>query len=389
MVVLGYLLLMLPFLAVHHFHASAFIVAGRYFVDAAHTPSRIQIGNGFGYDGQFYYRMAVAPFSFERVRAGVWFDAPTYRMGRIVYPLLVWVVTVGQPKLVPAAMFAVNLLGLGMIGGLSTVLARDFDLSRLTAPAIVLWAGFVGTLTHDTTEITAAAFLLAAILYHSRRHFVLFALCGAAATLARETTALTLLGLLLVDIARWREGGRAVAILCGAALLAPVVAWHEALPRLWHLPGSSGGFGQNIGWPLAGLIEALRADVARLHGWIGMRRLDLLLRLVSLFTALGIVGFCLAVTSVIGPALRRGSQTPLAVGWILTAALMTTLTAKGPWIDPVAYGRAFTEFWIGGCLLLGGARPRWPIATPAAIAFCAGMFASLVFLTAIQLGVLA
>ncbi len=386
---LGYVLLMLPFLAVHHFHASAFIVAGRYFVDAAHTPSRIQIGKGFGYDGQFYYRMAVAPFSFEHVRAGVWFDAPAYRMGRIFYPLLVWIATIGQPKLVPAAMFAVNLLGLGVIGGLSTVLARDFDLSRLTPPAIVLWAGFVGTLTHDTTEITAAAFLLVAILCHLRRHFILFALCGAAATLARETTALTLLGFLLVDLARWREGGRAVAILCGAALLAPVVAWHEALPRLWHLPGSSGAFGQNIGWPLAGMIETLRTDVVRLHGWIGMRRIDLLLRLVSLFTALGIVGFSLAVASAIGPALRREAQAPLAVGWILTAVLMTTLTARGPWIDPVGYGRAFTEFWIVGCLLLGGARSRWPITIPAAIAFCAAMFASLVFLTAIQLGVLA
>jgi hypothetical protein len=31
---------------------------------------------------------------------------------------------------------------------------------------------------------------------------------------------------------------------------------------------------------------------------------------------------------------------------------MSILTADGPWVEPIAFLRAFTECWVVGCLLL-------------------------------------
>ena len=388
LVLLAYGAVMSPFLILHHFDLSTFIVAGDFFVDAKRTASAIAVGHhSFGYDGQFYYRMAVAPFSFQPVDHGIRFDAPTYRTGRIGYPLLVWMLTAGHPALAPAAMFIVNLLGLGAIGALSVTLVRINGLSRLSPVAIVLWPGFVATLAHDTTEIISEAFLLLAIVLHTRRRFGWFALSGALAALTRETTAVVLLGFLLTDLAAWRGRGRVVAIACGAMLLVPVAIWHEALPLLWHLPGASGAFGQNVGWPMMGLWETLRTDAAQLQGWRGLHRMDLMLRLVALFTTVGIAGFCVAVAARIGPALRsRGVSRPLGAGWLLTTALMST---HGPWIDPVGSCRAFTECWTTGCLVLGAAPAgRVRLLTWLSLSFFLAMFVSVLALVAVQFGVL-
>src|ERR1700758_5508700 len=91
-VVLGYGLLTLPILARNGFDPSVFIHAGDRFVDPAHLESPIIVKlHADGYDGQFYYRMALAPLRMQQAALGIRFDSPRWRVQRIVYPLLAWV----------------------------------------------------------------------------------------------------------------------------------------------------------------------------------------------------------------------------------------------------------------------------------------------------------
>ena len=63
-------------------------------------------------------------------------------------------------------------------------------------------------------------------------------------------------------------------------------------------------------------------------------------------------GTCAIVAARISHVLRRTDTGALAAAWLLVLALMSLLTASGPWVDRNAYFRTFTECYVVGCLLL-------------------------------------
>ena len=65
-----------------HGDLGALVVAGSTFVTAAQVPVHIPVLPGTGYDGQFYFRIAMAPFDFAPHALGVTFDS-VFRMQRI------------------------------------------------------------------------------------------------------------------------------------------------------------------------------------------------------------------------------------------------------------------------------------------------------------------
>lgn len=63
---------------------SAFIIAGDVFIDPSQAPASLLIRQGkSGYDGQFYYRLALDPFNTQPVDYGIHFDLPAYRQQRV------------------------------------------------------------------------------------------------------------------------------------------------------------------------------------------------------------------------------------------------------------------------------------------------------------------
>jgi hypothetical protein len=93
--------------------------------------------------------------------------------------LLAWGVALGHAAFVPASLFLVNLFGIGAIAFLATRLTTRLCLPTLTPLAMVFWPGLIVSLTHDTTEIVAAALLLAALdAYFSERLFAYAVLGG-------------------------------------------------------------------------------------------------------------------------------------------------------------------------------------------------------------------
>jgi hypothetical protein len=350
-----YFIALLPTLSANNFDLSVFIVAGDKFVDAKQTASPILIrNNSSGYDGQFYYRMAVSPFTFVRSASGVTFDdPPAWRTQRIGYPLVTWAASFGQAKWVPFALVFVNLLGLGAIAWFSTQLTAKLRLSEWVPVLIVIWPGFIYTLTRDTTEILATAFLLAALdAYFGRKLFSYWVL-AVAASLTRETSILMFGGIFVFEAFRFvRDSERSLKrlgpIVIMGSIALPFLAWRYTQLYLWSEPPTT----RDLGVPFAGIFEVLKSYIMGiLFESLNTDTLTTTLRIVSVASLLFLIVFAATVAS----GLRKeavGRTMPLVFGWVFISALVASLRADGPYIGPHAYLRALTEWYVIGCLLL-------------------------------------
>jgi hypothetical protein len=352
-----HLLLLLPILAAHHFDPSVLIVAGDRYVNQAAGPVPIIVrAHSDGYDGQFYYRLALTPVLPQATAAGITLDHPAWRMQRILLPLLVRAVSLGNPGAIPWSFAAVNLAGIAAIAAASAWLARSYALPPLVPLALVLWPGWLIALTHDTTEITAGAFLLGALCCYLERRLVPYTALMALAALARETAILAAAGIAAYEFYLWAcppNERRWRGMLCASAALLPFLAWHETVTRLWQSAPQAHGLSHNAGIPLLGWFEAVLANISNQAVGAATKPHDLAMRATVLSGIAIIVLFTVAALSASRQALRTRATGGIAAAWLPVAALMMTLTANGPLIEPTAFLRAFTECWMIGWLLLG------------------------------------
>jgi hypothetical protein len=377
MAVLGYVALSLPMLVRNHFDPSVFIDLGDRFVNPAMLPSSVIVRpHEQGYDGQFYYRLALAPYRLQRSAFGITFDSPFRRTLRIGYPVLSWAIAFGHAAAVPLTMFLVNLLSLGAIATFAACLTHRLDLPALTPLAIMLWPGFIVALTHDTTEIVAVAFLLAALdCYFAKRLFA-YAVLGALATLTRETSILVLAGILYFEAAQCFKAGHCFetgqamrpgalaarlhrVVVCGIALVPFLVWWVTLRVVVGQTADEAVGNG-DLSWPLLGAATMLLDTLTGIRHFAPTHRMDAAIRAYALGSAGWLLGFCALVAARTPRVVRMPEIGALAAGWLPVFALISLLTAGGPWIDQTAYFRAFTECFVVGCLVAAVRPvPRW------------------------------
>lgn len=186
-------------IVVAHGNLSRFVMAERLYANPARVPRGLYVLPQNGYDGQFFYRLALNPLNLQHTAYGITFDSK-FRVQRIGYPVLAWLVSLGQHQLVPAALVIVNLAALACIGLLGGMLAREANRHALWGLLVVGYFGFVFSLGRDIAEPTAAAFLLAGILAYRRRHFVLAGVLLAYGALTRETVMVAVAAIALVRI---------------------------------------------------------------------------------------------------------------------------------------------------------------------------------------------
>jgi hypothetical protein len=235
-----------------------FIHIGRKFLDKAHSSSVIKPSLGYeskvGYDGQFYYFIAVDP-----VHAKDYMDLPpAYRYSRIVYPMLTRAASAGQPGAIPYLMILINVAA--ATGGTLAlaILLRRRRLSPRLALLYGFFPGLVFAVFRDLTEPLAYAFALSGLLVFSSRSrwrlpasAVLFALGG----LTRETAAV-FPGILAVSLlierrpagGDWlRRLGTKLARVAAFALasLGPLVAWRLAVAQIFSGSSAHGTEGVN------------------------------------------------------------------------------------------------------------------------------------------------
>lgn len=333
-----YILVVLPPLIAAGGDASVFVIAGDHFVDRASLSAPILVRpHSAGFDGQFYYRMALGPLALTPTAHGITLDAPSLRMMRLVYPLLAWVASLGRAGAAAWAMLGINLAGLGVIAWLSADLCRRLGRPPWCALAMLAWPGFVITLMRDTTEICSAALVLLAVREAIARRPLALLVAAAAAALTRETGIVALSGLFVLHAARVGTGlarrrlDRADLALCiaSAAAFLPALGWQLVLRHAFGETASTAESAANLGWPLGGMLTALSDALHGLPPYHGMGHiLGPTMHLIVAATIAGLGAWTLLVLLRVPAAARDAATQVVAAAWLPLAAM--TLVMTGP-----------------------------------------------------------
>src|SRR4051794_8055231 len=204
-----YIGLLVPLLRTRGGDISRFVIAGGVNVDASKTPPGLTvIPNIGGYDGMWFYRLAINPFTRVQAAHGIRIDNPPYRQQRIGYPFIVWMLSLGRVEWIPWLLAIVNIIAAAALAAFAGAFAKRFGLHALWGVIVPLYPGFVLTFSRDLSEIVAAAFAMGAIWAAASRRNIAAALLLTAAVLTRETTlllAVALAAVWLVDRILRRE----------------------------------------------------------------------------------------------------------------------------------------------------------------------------------------
>jgi hypothetical protein len=243
-----------------------FILVGSHFATPAQLPSGVPVTPTYGYDGQFFYRLALNPLNLSKTAYGITMDRP-YRYMRIGYPALTWLFSFGQHFLVPGMLVGVNVAAIGVMGYLGGVFARDAGRHALAGLLLPGYFGLITSLSRDTAEPLAAALLLAGLLAVRARRPVLAALLLAYGALTRETVMVAVAAIAIMRVIgilrRHQRPGRddlAWAIPTGI-----FVAWEVVVKAATgSIPLLADG-GRNAGTPLIAPLQAFRSNLSHIN----------------------------------------------------------------------------------------------------------------------------
>src|SRR5262249_38085732 len=235
-----------------HGDPTRFVVAGTTFVDPSLAPRGLYVSPGGGYDGQFFYRLALDPARLAPEAFGIRFDVPV-RRARIGYPALAWALAGGRARAVPWTLIAANVAGVALLAFVGGVAARDAGRHPAWGLLLAAFPGFVFTVARDLSEVLAAAALVGGLLLYRRRRPVAAGLALGAAVLTRESVLVAVAALASVWLARNR---RAVDSLAWLIPLVAFVAWEAVVAAdVGSLPLR--GDRSNLTAPFAGLAPKL------------------------------------------------------------------------------------------------------------------------------------
>lgn len=329
---------------------SRFVVAGDAFVDRLAAPPALAIlPASSGYDGQFFYRLALDPFTSQKTAFGIALDLPARRQQRILYPLLAWCISSGDPSRVAWALIGLNVAGMGILGWLGALWARDCGRHALCGLAFPAYPGFVLTLGRDLSEILSACLALAGLFALRRERGLAAGVLLALAVLARESALIIVLAVAAVWV--WDQGfsrgarrdlptsaslGFAVPLWCAAA-------WQVVLRERWNISPATTAI-DAFGVPFVALAQfVVRAPF-----------IDSPFRTLQVFE-LAFLALCLGT---VGLSLRSSTARSYEkVAWLLALASAMSFS-RFVWVEDFAFMRVLTELYVLGTIILFGRRGR-------------------------------
>ena len=328
-------------LAVHGFDPSVFIVAGDRFVKGAPVNRQIAVlTNSPGYDGQFYYRLALFPFPSKRTDFVISLDKPSTRHQRILYPFLVWLFTFGKSDHVPVMMIFVNFCGLCLIGWFGGVYSRLINRHALWGLIFPLFPGFPLILARDLTEIVETAMVMGCLVFVRKHKQIGAALFLTLAALAKETALFVAAGCLLsYFLARIKneKGYQEIKWYLFAIPLFVYCVWQGILFLHW------GKFpvihrGGQAGIPFLGLGQFIYANISFATGTQG-------------FFMLEFIGIALFTLFVIISLNSSSAWAHEKCAWVIYGLLMIMLSNK-IWVEDWAFLRALVDFHVLGSFII-------------------------------------
>ncbi len=240
-----------------------FILIGEYFAHPAQLPAGMPLRAAYGYDGQFFYRLAINPFNFSHTAYGITVDQP-YRFMRVGYPMLTWLFSAGEAALVPVMLVVVNVVALGALGWLGGHIARPGGRHAAWGLLLPGYFGLVTSLSRDTAKPAAAAFMVAGLLAVRARRPALAAGLLAFAVLTRETAMVAVAALAVV---RWPRSRRSrpdrddLAWFVPAAVFA---AWQVLVYAVIGVFPLTADGSRNAGAPFFAALDAIRYNLGHI-----------------------------------------------------------------------------------------------------------------------------
>ena len=327
-----------------------FILVGRHFATPAQLPHGIPVAPTYGYDGQFFYRLALNPFNFDHTAYGITMDRP-YRYMRIGYPALTWLVSAGQHVLVPVMLVTVNVAAIGAMGYLGGVFARQAGRHALAGLLLPGYFGLLTSLSRDTAEPLAAVLLLAGLLAVRTRRPVLAAGFLAYGALTRETVMVAVAAIAIMRVlgmarGQQRPGRDDLAWVVPAVVFA---AWQVVVKAaIGSFPLLSDG-GRNAGTPFIAPLQALEHNLAHLNAHL-LGQYDLW------FLELAILGvFAIAALLSLRTTSAPVHERLALVLYLLEICIVTPST----WTSTDADLRSFIEVYLLSVIILLGTPRRW------------------------------
>ena len=243
-----------------HRQISRWVVAGVPYADPLRAPKSLHIySNTTGYDGQFYWRLAVAPTHLVMSSYdGVHFDK-IYRLNRIFYPVLAWIIGLGNISLINWSLIVVNLISIFILAQLGIREATKRNLSSWWGLSVLLAPGIVGALSRDLSEIVSVTLLVAGLLLARDGKWLWSGLSLAGATLTRETLIVPVLTFGLVHLIRCLKERR-VFQQRQLTWLIPAIAittWQLVIYSSIHKFPLFAAGGSNLGLPFVGFLESV------------------------------------------------------------------------------------------------------------------------------------
>jgi hypothetical protein len=326
-----------------HHNLANFILVGRFYSNPAQLPPGIPVHPTWGYDGQYYYRLALNPANLAKTAYGIRIDH-SYRFMRIGYPAVTWLLSFGQHSLVPAMLIAVNVAAVGAMGYFGGVLARQGGRHVLWGLLMAAYFGLATSVARDTAEPLGAAFLLAGLVALRARRPWTAALMLACGALTRETVMVAVAAIGIVRVitllrTRRRPGRDDLPWVLPSVVFA---AWQLVIlavtGSLAVATDGSKNAGAPFSAPLHALVVSLRhIDTAR----IGQYDLWLL-------EFFGLVLACVTATTVLR-ASRAASWEKLALYlYVIEICVVTPST----WSSLDADMRSFIEVYLFAVVIL-------------------------------------
>jgi len=316
------------------------------FTHLAQLPHGVVIAdpNAAGYDGQFYYRLALDPIDWARTAFGITMDQP-YRYTRIGYPVLAWLVSFGQHQVVPVALIVVNLVGVAAVAVLGGMFARESGRHALWGLAFAAYFGLVISVGRDTAEPVAEACLLGGLLAYRRTRPVLAAGLFAFGAITRETilfapAAIAVVRLVAIARRRARPGLADLTWVVPAAAYGVVeVAVHFVVKGKFPLLANTS---RNLTAPFTALVDALKYDAAHINT-AHLSPID-----IALLEYATVAVFIVAGLAVIGVTTAPVHERLALIFFVLELGLLSSQI----WTSTFGDGRSLIEPYLMALILL-------------------------------------
>lgn len=324
------------------------IDAGSELVDSDTAPASLRpIQDGYGYDGQFNFRLALNPFTSSETEQGMTLDLPAYRHQRVLYPLTAWAASLGRENLLPVVLPVINLAAICGLTWAGAQIAQSAGQSRWWGAVLALAPGVQVGLAYDLAEPLLAMLIVVGVLFLGHGRTLLTALALSLAVLTHEAAVVLPIGIAIVALssedarfrARWPVWILPLATFALLQFWLNAV-WGEAPIRV------ASGF---IAEPIRGLVATIRGQVPPRSLTQGLLLIALIYVPVFLAAAL----FSTRTTS---------AAHEVVLAWAISSGLLLMSTVAIWNAEPMLWRALLVPFLLGSIMLIQSRGPlRYPV----------------------------